>query len=577
MTLFVLVARPFSSMFSTPWIASAFTIPHMSHLTSISATKQCPNLHTQNNHVSSTRLFASKKNSDYSTQNLPLQNVDYTSELNTSLGGYNRPIINWYPGHIAKAETLLSETLKSVDIVIEVRDSRVLQASSHPSVPKWVGGKPRILIGTKSDLIPKQNLNRWRRWWTDYGRLPSEKETEADLEVANKAMQIWNERLKYTKDLTNNPETNNKETIMTQVEDVLFVDAKRGQGIHAIHRAIQKAGQHVNERRARRGLSERALRVGVIGYPNVGKSALINRILGRKRARSSNTPGVTRSLQWIRVRSTSGNKSKEFELLDSPGIIPANMQSRQSDAMLLAACHSIGSNAYDHQAVASYFMEWMKTLHIMNQQELSAPYFQQKCKERYFFDPMEPIPIDTSSMFDDDDDDNDDDGTPKTRFMTGEDMLFKVADTVCKGDPETAARKILQDFRSGRLGPIALQFAPPVPSSNANNDQSNSRNEDTYNVEKNIKRGIVDYSALVGGGPKNTYTVKEDLQARQLREEQEKQDRAKAAVELANQKGLELPPMILEDEHRNDDTEDKPKSSIDKRTEEIGKGMFDGW
>jgi len=471
MTIFVFAARSFTFPHSTPWLISAFSNSNI-------ICKSCSQYQFQ------TKLFGSKKNSVYNAQNLPLQNVDYTSELNTSLGGYNRPIINWYPGHIAKAETLLSETLKSVDIVIEVRDSRALQASSHPSVPKWVGGKPRILIGTKSDLIPKPNLNRWRRWWTDHGRLPSEKETEADLEVANKALQIWNERLKYNKDLqssktNNNNNNNNRKEIMTQVEDVLFVDAKRGQGIHAIHRAIQKAGQHVNERRGRRGLSERALRVGVIGYPNVGKSALINRILGRKRARSSNTPGVTRSLQWIRVRSTSGNKSKEFELLDSPGIIPANMQSRQSDAMLLAACHSIGSNAYDHQAVASYFMEWMKTLHLMDQQDLSAPQFLPKCKERYFFDPMKPIPIDTSSMFEDDDENN----TPKTRLMTGEDMLFKVADTVCKGDPETAARKILQDFRSGRLGPIALQFAPPLPSTSPNDDE-NYNHEDTYNVEK---------------------------------------------------------------------------------------------
>jgi len=566
MTIFVFAARSFTFPHSTPWLISAFSNSNI-------ICKSCSQYQFQ------TKLFGSKKNSVYNAQNLPLQNVDYTSELNTSLGGYNRPIINWYPGHIAKAETLLSETLKSVDIVIEVRDSRALQASSHPSVPKWVGGKPRILIGTKSDLIPKPNLNRWRRWWTDHGRLPSEKETEADLEVANKALQIWNERLKYNKDLqssktNNNNNNNNRKEIMTQVEDVLFVDAKRGQGIHAIHRAIQKAGQHVNERRGRRGLSERALRVGVIGYPNVGKSALINRILGRKRARSSNTPGVTRSLQWIRVRSTSGNKSKEFELLDSPGIIPANMQSRQSDAMLLAACHSIGSNAYDHQAVASYFMEWMKTLHLMDQQDLSAPQFLPKCKERYFFDPMKPIPIDTSSMFEDDDENN----TPKTRLMTGEDMLFKVADTVCKGDPETAARKILQDFRSGRLGPIALQFAPPLPSTSPNDDE-NYNHEDTYNVEKNIKRGIVDYSALVGGGPKSKHSIQEDIEAKKLREAKEREDRAKAAVELANQKGLELPPMVTDDEIEINDHEkdDKPKSSIDKRTEEVGKGMFDGW
>ncbi len=87
------------------------------------------------------------------------------------------------------------------------------------------------------------------------------------------------------------------------------------------------------------------------------KSALINRLLGRKRARTANTPGVTRSLQWIRVAadkstaaSGSGSSSsrREFELLDSPGIIPSDMID-QTDALLLAACNSVGVGAYDNQ------------------------------------------------------------------------------------------------------------------------------------------------------------------------------------------------------------------------------------
>lgn len=202
-------------------------------------------------------------------------------------------------------------------------------------------------------------------------------------------------------------------------------------------------------------------------HTNQKKSALINRILGRKRAKSSNTPGVTRSLQWIRVRSETNisvkssssssstskqNKNKqkfkkEFELLDSPGIIPANMQDQQSDAMILSICNSIGTNAYDNQAVASYFMEYMKTLHIMKKEALSAPVFREKCIERYRMDPMEPIALtNPNGLFEEEEEEGD--GTT-TRFMTGEDMLYQVADNVCRGDPENAARKILQDFRTG--------------------------------------------------------------------------------------------------------------------------------
>jgi 50S ribosome-binding GTPase len=80
------------------------------------------------------------------------------------------------------------------------------------------------------------------------------------------------------------------------------------------------------------------------------KSALINRLLGRRRARTANTPGVTRSLQWIRIRTDDGKKTnkKEYELLDSPGIIPSYLDD-QSDALLLAACNCIGEASYDNQ------------------------------------------------------------------------------------------------------------------------------------------------------------------------------------------------------------------------------------
>lgn len=498
------------------------------------------------------RLFATK-NGYNSGKNLPLQNVPYTADLTTSIGGYNRPIINWYPGHIAKAEILLSETLKAVDIVVEVRDSRAPKSTAHPRVAEWSGGKPRIVVLTKVDLIPKRNVSMWKRWGEKHGGFTWGKEEQVNLQVQNKAMQAWNERQKYADSRTLEKlkkknvqkSSTNKQNVATQIEEMHFIDAKRGQGIHAIHRAIWKAGQHVNERRARRGLSDRALRVGVIGYPNVGKSALINRILGRKRARSSNTPGITRSLQWIRVRSTGSNK-KEFELLDSPGIIPANMFEQQSDAMLLAACNSIGTGAYDNQAVSAYFLEWVKTLHIMGKHELSAPHFRAKFLERYGFDPLVPVSVETD-VFGVEVGDGE---IPEKRLMTGEDMLFRIAEKTCRGDPENAARKILQDFRTGRLGQIALQFAPETIDEDVSVE---------YDVEMNMKRGIVDYSALVGGG-----LDREGWEEQKKRQEEEIIERANVAKELAGKKGLELPPVVMDEEGEGGSSE-------------VGKGMFDGW
>ena len=137
--------------------------------------------------------------------------------------------------------------------------------------------------------------------------------------------------------------------VVAATRRVLFVDAKRGQATHAITRAVYRARRHVNERRNTRGLNDRPLRVGIIGFPSVRKSALINRLLGRKCSKTANTPGVTWSLQWIRVATNKtsmgasgghgtrrsicdtttaaarsnnhGVRKAGFEMLDSPEII----------------------------------------------------------------------------------------------------------------------------------------------------------------------------------------------------------------------------------------------------------------
>lgn len=242
---------------------------------------------------------------------------------------------------------------------------------------------------------------------------------------------------------------------------------------------------------------------------------MINRILGRRRARTANTPGVTRSLQWIRVRTEESKTSlaKEFELLDSPGIIPAKMAD-QSDALLLAACNCIGQAAYDNQAVAAYLCEWIKAIHLMEKQHATAPEWRSKCKERYGFDPM----------------DTKEDGEP----ITGEDMLFMVADNTCRGDPEDASRKILQDFRAGRMGPISLQLAP-------------ESEEDDGQLAVNFGQDV-----------EQQRRAEEMTQAR----EEEQRARVQQAVETAKERGLELPPIV--------------ESGVQKE-DEVGKGMFDGW
>lgn len=167
--------------------------------------------------------------------------------------GYSRPVIQWYPGHIAKAERRLKETFQAVDVVVEVRDARASKATSHPKVSEWVGaGRPRLVVFTHVDLVPTASMRAWKQHY------------EIQLAAAQK-----NSNDDTLEDDTELPKQQNANNNNEPVQ-FLWVNAKQGQGVQALHRAIFKAGAYVQERRQRRGLKDRPLRVGLMGYPNVG-------------------------------------------------------------------------------------------------------------------------------------------------------------------------------------------------------------------------------------------------------------------------------------------------------------------
>ena len=280
-----------------------------------------------------------------------------TSE-EVGLSGYKLPKIAWYPGHIAKAERQLSEILKAVDVLIEVRDGRAPKATAHPMVGQWAAGKPRIVVLSHSDAVPSASIQEWTRAYEQYGAgrwdsTDTTTTTSSDGSIDQVAHTAQQRRQIISPGKSG---TSGEEDVLKNVETVLYVNGKVGKGIPSLIRAVHRSGQYVHEKRERRGLNPRPLRVGVLGFPNVGKSTIINKLLGgKKRAKTANTPGITRSLQWIRVSTSSnvninanGPSKKSFELLDSPGIIPSSIPN-QNDALLLAACNSIGDAAYDNQ------------------------------------------------------------------------------------------------------------------------------------------------------------------------------------------------------------------------------------
>ncbi|MBF2077094.1 MAG: ribosome biogenesis GTPase YlqF [Synechococcales cyanobacterium T60_A2020_003] len=283
------------------------------------------------------------------------------------------PPIQWYPGHIAKAEKALTEQLKKVDVVLEVRDARIPLATAHPQVPTWVGSKERLLVLNRVDMIPGSVQRQWTAWFEAQGEIP------------------------------------------------YYTNAQKGKGVTAIAKAAAKLSDPVNQRRRDRGMLPRPVRAVVIGFPNVGKSALINRLLNRRVVESARRPGVTRSLRWVRI-------SDDIELLDAPGVLPSRLEN-QDAALKLALCDDIGDAAYDNQRVAAALIELLKSLY--NQQPEAIPL--QTLSDRYQHDPME---------------------------MTGESYLVAIAEQRYQGDVERVARMILHDFRKGTLGAIPLEFPP---------------------------------------------------------------------------------------------------------------------
>lgn len=276
-------------------------------------------------------------------------------------------IIQWYPGHIAKAERQLKEQLRKVDVVLEVRDARIPMASHHPDVHKWIGEKPRILVLNRVDMISDTLRQEWTDWFKKNGEKP------------------------------------------------FYTNAKKGKGVKAIAKIAQTMGKDVNKRRQSRGMLPRPVRAVVIGFPNVGKSALINRLLNRKIVQSERRAGVTKQLRWVRI-------SDEIELLDAPGIIPMNLQN-QNDAVKLAICEDIGEASYDNQRVAALFVDLLVDL---NSEEILL--------SRYGLNALE---------------------------MTGEEFVYNLATQRYQNDKERAACQLLNDFRKGYMGEIALEF-PPV-------------------------------------------------------------------------------------------------------------------
>ncbi len=216
-------------------------------------------------------------------------------------------IIQWFPGHMAKTRRLMAENIKLVDAVIEIIDARIPYSSHNPEIMKLVENKPVITLLNKASLADPEK-------------------TQAFVK-------------KYTQ--------NNRICIST--------DCVTGEGINKIAPAIRELLSEKLRRYEEKGMAGRKLKAMVVGIPNVGKSSLINRISGNKKAKVENRPGVTLNKQWVTT-------SIGIDLLDMPGVLWPKFDDR-TVAENLAITGAIKDTILEIEAIALALVSRMREMY----------------------------------------------------------------------------------------------------------------------------------------------------------------------------------------------------------------------
>lgn len=219
----------------------------------------------------------------------------------------NKTNINWYPGHMAKTKREIREKINLIDIIYEVIDARMPISSKIKDIDDLIKDKPRILIMTKYDLCDKKETDKFISYYESLGY------------------------------------------------KVVPVDLANNKNVKKILELSDSVSKELNEKRKSKGLKSRNLRALIIGIPNVGKSTLINRLVGKKAAGVGNKPGFTKSLSWIRI-------NKDIDLLDSPGILWPKLEN-QEEARILAIFSSIKEEILNKEDLALFAIDILTKLY----------------------------------------------------------------------------------------------------------------------------------------------------------------------------------------------------------------------
>ena len=222
---------------------------------------------------------------------------------NDSQESFSKVSISWYPGHMAKTKREIKEKIDLIDIVFEVVDARIPYSSKNKDIEEMTNSKERVSIMTKIYLCDRDKTNGWIKYYEDKGYIV------------------------VPMDLAHNPNT---KVIFDKISPII---------------------NEINNKRISKGLKARRARVLVMGVPNVGKSTLINRLVGKKSTNVGNKPGVTKNLEWIRIND-------KLELLDTPGILWPKLDD-DAVAHNLAAMTAIKEEVLDSEDIAIYIIQKM--------------------------------------------------------------------------------------------------------------------------------------------------------------------------------------------------------------------------
>lgn len=272
--------------------------------------------------------------------------------------------INWYPGHMKKTRELIAENLKMVDIVIEVIDARIPVSSRNPIIDELVKTKKRIIILNKSDLSDGKANAQWSDYFKKQGSM------------------------------------------------VLAMNCMSGGGVNQLYKILNRLQDEKNEGQIRK----KPLRMMIVGVPNVGKSSLINRMTGKKSAKTGDRPGVTKGKQWLGLENG-------MQLLDTPGILWPKFEDPEV-GLNLAFCGSIKDEILD---VATLALELIKVL----QKD-----YPQLLKDRYKLDQIEEDALTNMENI-----------ALKRGFILPGKRI----------DYERCGKTVLDEFRSGKIGNITLE------------------------------------------------------------------------------------------------------------------------